>query len=636
MATYYVRVDGSDSNAGTGPATNQAWQTITKAIGATGIAPGDTLYIAPGVYRGSFTAAFTSPSSEGQRITIAGNPTASQFNGVSPGPVIITNYTDNVTALGVTFACTSKSYITIQDISFVGYRAGNAPSYGVVVSFLGTYQIIRRCGFYAYAQSIENYSHIFTVANGNRGPLIEDCVFLGYAELTQSVNSGASYNSQSLIRNCVFINPSTSTLTNQCLRIDASGSTPSFGGITVVNCRFVGNTGIRPQAGSRVNSTFPVLVQNCIFDTVSGIVSSSLGDFVESYNMFNCQVERTLVATGTGSIVRAFISPDFTMSRLSGWANLPFWANHFVSASQNAGINTNSDTTDFYGVTWLAPSTPTMGPIEYFSNTATGSYLPTERNASTITIAPGSTSQSIELYLGATGLTASTSGLSARYNRTRTASVSIPLVARTIAQAWTAGGFAEVDATNMPGVYRLDIPDAALAAGADDVTVVVRGASGTNGAVMTVKLSSGGLTSAQTASAVWGASPAGYNDATTFGGVVNQTDSVVNGIDTQVQDVPSQVWEQTRATHTTAGTFGAKLQDNVLADELLSRDVGSGSGAGTVNERTVRSALRGLRNKTTVINNEMTVYKEDDTSTAWSATVSSSDSSKTITGVDPT
>jgi hypothetical protein len=158
-----------------------------------------------------------------------------------------------------------------------------------------------------------------------------------------------------------------------------------------------------------------------------------------------------------------------------------------------------------------------MGPIEYFSNQAIGNYNPTERNASTITIAPGSTSQSIELYLGATGLTASTAGLSARYNRTRTASVDIPLVARTIAQAWTSGGFAEVDSTNMPGVYRLDIPDAALAAGADDVTIVVRGASGTNGAVMTVKLSSGGLTSAQTASAVWDEPYASHTTAATFG-----------------------------------------------------------------------------------------------------------------------
>jgi hypothetical protein len=187
----------------------------------------------------------------------------------------------------------------------------------------------------------------------------------------------------------------------------------------------------------------------------------------------------------------------------------------------------------------------------------------------------------------------------------------------------------------MPGVYRLDIPDAALAAGADDVTIVVRGASGTNGAVLTVKLSSGGLTEAQTASAVWGADPSPYATATDFGGVLNETRSVVGSTEVLVQGLPQAVWDEPKSGHATAGTFGAKLQDNVLADELLSRDVGSGSGAGTVNERTVRSALRGLRNKTTVINNEMTVYKEDDTSTAWSATVSSSDSSKTITGVDP-
>ena len=69
----------------------------------------------------------------------------------------------------------------------------------------------------------------------------------------------------------------------------------------------------------------------------------------------------------------------------------------------------------------------------------------------------------------------------------------------------------------MPGVYRLDLPDAALAAGADDVTIVVRGASGTNGAVMTVKLSSGGLTSAQTASAVLDAVGTSYATAGSIG-----------------------------------------------------------------------------------------------------------------------
>jgi hypothetical protein len=556
MATYYVRTDGNDSNAGTGPAANQAWQTIGKAIGVTGIAPSDTLYIAPGVYRGSFTAAFTSPSSEGQRITIAGDPTALQFSGVSAGPIVITNFTSSTSASGVVFSCTTKSYVTVQDISFVGYRLGGGPDFGTVVTTRGTFQNYKRCGFYSYTQSAEAYSFNFSVENGNRGPLIEDCVFFGYASCSQATNTGSAYDSQSLIRNCIFINPSTQVNTNQCLRIDSAGTTPSFGGITVVNCRFVGTVGIKPSTNNRVNTTYPVVIQNCIFDTTSGIASTTLGDFVESYNIFNCTTERTNVATGTGSLSRAFVSPDFTLSRLSGWANLPFWANHFASASQNAGINTNSDTTDFYGVTWLAPSTPTIGPVEYYSNQAIGNYLPTERNSSLVTIAPGATSQSIELYLGATGLTASTSGLSARYNRTRTASVSIPLVARTIAQAWTAGGFAEVDATYMPGVYRLDLPDAALAAGADDVTVVVRGASGTNGAVISIRLATSGLTSAETASAVWGASPAPYNDATTLGGVLNQTDQTVTGIDTAVQDVPSNVWEEMRATHTTAGTFG--------------------------------------------------------------------------------
>jgi hypothetical protein len=73
----------------------------------------------------------------------------------------------------------------------------------------------------------------------------------------------------------------------------------------------------------------------------------------------------------------------------------------------------------------------------------------------------------------------------------------------------------------VPGVYRLDVPNAAFAAGASDVTIVVRGASGTNGAVLTVTLSSGGLTAAQTAAAVWDEARASHTTAGTFGQYVN-------------------------------------------------------------------------------------------------------------------
>jgi hypothetical protein len=66
--------------------------------------------------------------------------------------------------------------------------------------------------------------------------------------------------------------------------------------------------------------------------------------------------------------------------------------------------------------------------------------------------------------------------------------VAITLVTQTPTGAWTSGGFAEIDSSLVPGVYRLDVPDAAFASGSDDVTIVVRGASGTNGAVVTCTL----------------------------------------------------------------------------------------------------------------------------------------------------
>jgi hypothetical protein len=42
-----------------------------------------------------------------------------------------------------------------------------------------------------------------------------------------------------------------------------------------------------------------------------------------------------------------------------------------------------------------------------------------------------------------------------------------------ITTAWSSGGFKEVDAVNMPGWYRLDVPNAALALSADEVVVTL-------------------------------------------------------------------------------------------------------------------------------------------------------------------
>jgi hypothetical protein len=105
------------------------------------------------------------------------------------------------------------------------------------------------------------------------------------------------------------------------------------------------------------------------------------------------------------------------------------------------------------------------------------------------TFQKNATSKSIHLYIAAsdgspaglpkTGLAFNTAGLLIYYRRGATgAATAITLATLANAQAaWSSGGFVQVDATNLPGVYRLDLPDAALATGVDTVLV---GGTGTN------------------------------------------------------------------------------------------------------------------------------------------------------------
>lgn len=78
-----------------------------------------------------------------------------------------------------------------------------------------------------------------------------------------------------------------------------------------------------------------------------------------------------------------------------------------------------------------------------------------------------------------TGLAYNTSSLVAYYVRAGGSATAITLATLAAANsAWSSGGFKEVDATNMNGIYRLDVPDAAFASGADSVVVTIKGATG--------------------------------------------------------------------------------------------------------------------------------------------------------------
>ncbi len=92
-----------------------------------------------------------------------------------------------------------------------------------------------------------------------------------------------------------------------------------------------------------------------------------------------------------------------------------------------------------------------------------------------LSILAGSTSQTVNVFIqdststtgqGLAGLVFNSSGLKAYYGLPKAASVAVTLATlAAVTSAFSSGGFIEIDATNMKGWYRFDIPDAALASG---------------------------------------------------------------------------------------------------------------------------------------------------------------------------
>lgn len=92
-----------------------------------------------------------------------------------------------------------------------------------------------------------------------------------------------------------------------------------------------------------------------------------------------------------------------------------------------------------------------------------------------LSILAGATSQSINIFVrdsssstggGLTGLVYNTASLAAYYSHAGANATATVITLATLAavnSAWSSGGFKEIDATNMPGWYRLDLPNAVLA-----------------------------------------------------------------------------------------------------------------------------------------------------------------------------
>lgn len=80
----------------------------------------------------------------------------------------------------------------------------------------------------------------------------------------------------------------------------------------------------------------------------------------------------------------------------------------------------------------------------------------------------------------------------------------------------------------------------------------------------------------------------------------------------------------------------AAAELNAMADAFLDRNMATGtdSGANNTTTRTVRQALRRLRNKESIAAGTLTITKEDDSTTSWTATVTTT-AGDPLSAVDP-
>lgn len=124
------------------------------------------------------------------------------------------------------------------------------------------------------------------------------------------------------------------------------------------------------------------------------------------------------------------------------------------------------------------------------------------------------------------------------------------------------------------------------------------------------------LNASAVANAVWDEAKAGHVGAGSFGEEV-QAHALSADIPSAAS-IADAVWDEAKSGHVDSGSFGEEIQAHALSSELftateiadavLGRNIAGGSDGG----RTVTSALRKLRNRVAISGGTMTVYEEDD------------------------
>lgn len=274
-----------------------------------------------------------------------------------------------------------------------------------------------------------------------------------------------------------------------------------------------------------------------------------------------------------------------------------------------------------------------------------------------LSLLAGTTSKTIKVFIqdnsvttgaGLTGLVFNTASLTAYYTREGTNGTTVITLVTATQGTWTSSGFIVVDATNMPGLYEIGVPNAAIAAGAKSVVIYLKGATNMAPVVVEIELtvvdnqSTGyGLVNAsanavqlagQTITAAAGvtfptsvASPTNIT-AGTITTVTNLTNAPTSG-DLTATMKTSVTTAATAATPTAAAVTGAvgSVTAAVIMDQT--QNLGASPWNTTTIQQALQSAWAGFgRGKSVITGTTQNVYAPDGTTVLKAFTLDSATS----------
>ena len=451
-----------DRTAGTAGSTSVGYVggALSSPAMASGLSVlGNKIYIKTGIYTINVDVGNVS----GGKILTKGGRTGTQFY----GPHLFEGY----------------SVIRGDKVNPPTIKAGTA------VTNVGMYMIDIR----DHVNRFENL-----IIDGSNGSNIQ-----GIRDTQQTVGN---FISRCEIKNCYIGFQALTGTANEIFLSKFSGHTNNAiniqgGSFKIVNCSFYDNffTPVYMTSGT---------ISNCIIANNSGATTDGIytywldmiinctivnngrhGVFWENNGgSFNHTFINNIVANNGGSGLFSNVAPLFAntvefntfynnaggnITRITGHNlpnNLILSANPFVDSSNGnfalnniagagASVRGSGSPRVFPGfINTLSYIDP--GAVQNINSPVT--YINPERS---ITIKSGTTSRTEYIYLNTTGYTFSSTGLSASYVRAGSARVAIPLVSQTVTGAYASGGFCEIDAANMPGLYRLDVPNAIFTTG---------------------------------------------------------------------------------------------------------------------------------------------------------------------------